>query len=977
MAVGRGGARGGGDDGLGWAGRLFEAVPDLVCLCRQGIIETINPAGLSLLGLKTRKRAEGRPFVEFVHPDYRAGAADLLDILVEERRLRSLKLRDQRGQGIDVEILVVPAGAADGDAVVVLARDVTERRRAAEAVLRSGARYHRLVNNALHMICVCEGPKITFVNAAGVKMMGVQDASELVGRPLVQLVHRDYRELVEEGLGPLAGDGAVVPLKFVRRDRRVIDVEVNVTSFGAEGEDVHMMEVREITERLRSAGILHEREQRLRGILDTVIEGIIIINDKGIMQSLNPAAERIFGYAAAEVVGRNVSLLTSEQHQEKHDAYIRRYQRTRAPHVIGVAGREETGRRKDGSLFPLEISVTELRHGKERLYIGIVRDITERKRAEEEVRASRDLLEARVRERTRELRDEITERQRIEDSLRLAAKVIDSLAEGVIISDAEFRVTGVNPAFTTITGFSPKEILGHPAPFMTAIEAVPALSQRLRESLARKGHWKGEYWNKNKGGESYAEQLSLTSIADSDRVVVQYAAVISDVTKRKQDEERIRYQANYDALTGLPNRALFMDRLNQALATMTRVKRQLGLMFMDLDGFKLVNDTLGHEVGDLLLQEASQRLADCIRTGDTVARLGGDEFTVIMPNLSDPKNAPLLAQRILDSFSQPFRLRGNETFVSASIGITIFPDDATDATELLKNADTAMYRAKEHGKANYQFYTADLNREVRERLVLRTGLTKALDRNEFELHYQPKLDLRTGKVVAAEALMRWHTRDLGMVSPVKFIPILEESGLLVEVGEWALRTACAQHKACRRVGLPPVRIAVNLSARQLREPSFVAVIERVLEDSRIEPSGLEIEITESMLMSDVPNVVGVLERIHDMGVRVAMDDFGTGYSSLSYLKRFPIDTIKIDRSFVADITTSPDDAEIIRTIISMGQTLNRHIVAEGVETEEQLNLLRDYGCDEIQGWVFCKALPADGFQRFLGEYSLGNRENVR
>ena len=438
-----------------------------------------------------------------------------------------------------------------------------------------------------------------------------------------------------------------------------------------------------------------------------------------------------------------------------------------------------------------------------------------------------------------------------------------------------------------------------------------------------------------------------------------------DISLRKERDERIQFQANYDTLTGLPNRLLFMDRLNQGLIRSDREGKKLTLMFIDLDGFKYVNYTLGHHVGDLLLQKAAKRLTDCMRSSDTVARLGGDEFTIIMPSLDDPAQISLAAQRILDALEKPFQLNDEEAIVTGSIGITVFPDDASEASDLLRNADAAMYRAKDQGKATFHYYTADLNEEVKERVAIKTGLSKAMEREELSLHYQPKLDLKTDCFTGVEALMRWNSTELGFVAPVRFIPSLEEIGLVVEVCEWAIRQACEQHLKWLADGLPAIRMAVNLSARQIREPSFVSIVSEVLKDSGIDPTYLEIEITESMLMSDSNTIVTALDQLHEMGIQVAMDDFGTGYSSLSYLKRFPIDTIKIDRSFVAEIANDPDYAEIIKTIISMGKTLNRKIIAEGVETQEQLSILRDYHCDEIQGYFISRPMPAEGLKNIL------------
>ena len=566
---------------------------------------------------------------------------------------------------------------------------------------------------------------------------------------------------------------------------------------------------------------------------------------------------------------------------------------------------------------------------------------------------------------TREPTREAADRRRAEGSLRLAAKVIETTNEAVLIADAKFRVTSVNPAFTEITGYRADEVIGKKPTFHKALRKDKTLFAKMQEDMEKQGHWEGEFWNKRKNGEDYAQRLSISAITDETGKVQQFAALIGDITKRKQDEERIRYQANYDSLTGLPNRTLFLDRLNLALARMKRGQGKLGLMFIDLDGFKLINDTLGHELGDLLLQEAAKRLSQCVRRGDTIARLGGDEFTVIMPDLEDPRDSSMVAQRILDALAKPYNLDEHEAFVSASIGITVFPDDGGDASHLLRNADAAMYRAKEQGKANYQFFTADLNEEVKERLILKNSLIKARQSNEFTLHYQPKLEIRSGRITSVEALMRWNNRELGAISPAKFIPIMEETGMAMEMGEWAIRTACAQYRKWRDEGSAPLRVAINLSARQLREPNFISVVERVLKQTGVDPESLEIEITENMLMSDSTNSVVALDTLHDMGIHIAMDDFGTGYSSLNHLKRFPIDTIKIDGSFVADIESNPEGIEIIKAIITMGHSLNRRVAAEGVETEGQLSILKEHGCDEIQGYYLCPPKPAGPLTAFL------------
>ena len=947
-----------------WARTLFDALPcDLAVHLSGGRIRDINVSGLDMLAMDSRDQALGTFFADYIDRDQLVSALPVLNGVAEPGAEVRVRLLPAVGHAaIDVALSSVKLSKA-GEEVALRARVVrTNTERKTDSFI-SADLYRYLFESSQAMICVLDGEGyVLLVNEAAWKMLNHDSALGLVGRPFTHMVHPDYHEVIDAGLDLFAAEKEPLPLKFMRADGNIVDVEVK---FSPLGDGQFMLEARDITERTRTAGTLQDRELRLRGILETVADAILTINEQGEVLSFNKAAEHTFGYAASEVLGRNISMLVAEPHASNHDQYLANYVKTGEKKIIGKVAREEFGVHKDGTVFPLELAVTELRQGSKRFFTGIVRDITERKQAEDELRRARDELEVRVEERTHELTQEIVERHRAEDSLRLAGEVIESLAEGVAIINPDFRISSANPAYAEICGYDMEQIISNFPINHTALTRGGAMFEDMWNGLEKEGHWEGEYWNIRKNGEEYAERLSITAITSSNGDVQNFAAIVSDITKRKKDEERILYQANYDGLTGLPNRSLFLDRLEQSITSMARAKKNLGLLFIDLDGFKLVNDTLGHDIGDLLLKEMARRLGTCVRTGDTVARLGGDEFTIIMPDLDDHRNAPLVAQRVLDVLTEPFLLGGHEAFVSASIGITIFPDDAEDSLQLLKNSDAAMYRAKEHGKANFQFFTADMNEEVQVRLVLKTGLAKALEADEFKLLYQPKLDLRTNRVSSAEALMRWESPELGLVSPVQFIPVLEETGLVVEVGAWAIRTACAQHVRWVEQGLSPITIAVNLSARQLRDPSFVDIVKNALKEHDLPPSALEIEITESMIMSDAPNVVAALEELHDFGIHISMDDFGTGYSSLSYLKRFPIDTIKIDRSFVSDIDTSADDAEIIHTIINMGQTLNRKIIAEGVETQPQLDILKTYNCDEIQGYLFSKPLDPETFETFI------------
>jgi PAS domain S-box-containing protein len=454
-------------------------------------------------------------------------------------------------------------------------------------------------------------------------------------------------------------------------------------------------------------------------------------------------------------------------------------------------------------------------------------------------------------------------------------------------------------------------------------------------------------------------------------------AIIRDITEHKEAEERAFFLAYHDTLTHLPNRHLFKDRMKQALAYAQRHHLLIAILFLDLDNFKRINDTLGHNIGDLLLQGVGDRLVKCVRRSDsvarlgteelksTVARLGGDEFTVLLNGISNIQNAAIVGQRILDAMVQPFTLGAHELFVTTSIGITVYPFDSEDVDTLLKNADTAMYQAKDQGKNNYQFYAESMNAMAFERFTMESQLRKALKNNEFHLYYQPQLDLRTGEIIGLESVLRWQHPDRGWILPETFIPIAEETGLILPIGEWVLRTVCSESKGWVTDGITTLYVTVNLSSIQLRQKDFADTVIRVLKESGMDPHYLELELTESILMQNVEATAAKLQEMKDFGIQVSLDDFGTGYSSLSYLKRFPIDAIKIDRSFVKDIEKNRDSASIVNAIIAMAHSLDMKVVAEGVETEQQLAFLKERGCDQIQGYLISPPLPKDELMEFL------------
>ena len=540
--------------------------------------------------------------------------------------------------------------------------------------------------------------------------------------------------------------------------------------------------------------------------------------------------------------------------------------------------------------------------------------------------------------------------------LALFAKVVENSEEAIIISDAENIILSVNKAFTKITGYAPEEVVGQNPKLLSSGRHEPEFYLDMWHSIRNNGHWQGEIWNRRKTGEIYPEWISISTVRDPKGRIVNHVAIFTDITKRKMAEERINHLANYDPLTGLANRNLLQDRLSQAIAHAHRHSESLALLFLDLDHFKIVNDSLGHHIGDRLLKSVSERLLDCVREEDTVARQGGDEFIIILTEISRQEDVTLIVNKILHALSLPFYFDNHEIFVSVSVGIALYPRDGVDENVLMKNADSALYRAKEEGRSCYQFYTPEMNAHASKRLELENGLRRALEQDEFMLHYQPQVDLHSGEIVGVEALVRWQHPEKGMVPPSEFIPVMEETGMIVPLGKWILRTACTQARAWLDQGFD-LKVSVNLSARQFKGQDFVTVAREILDDTGIAGKYVDLELTESILIEQSEPIYGILQQIKALDIQLSVDDFGTGYSSLSYLKLFPIDKIKIDQSFVRDISVDMEDTAIVEAIIAMAHSLRLKVIAEGVETAAQLAFLASHRCDEIQGYYFSKPLP--------------------
>ncbi|MEJ2451603.1 MAG: EAL domain-containing protein [Gammaproteobacteria bacterium] len=580
------------------------------------------------------------------------------------------------------------------------------------------------------------------------------------------------------------------------------------------------------------------------------------------------------------------------------------------------------------------------------------------------------IMEAMAREAALAVHSQLLANQRMqhEKELMLAAGVFRDTQEGIIITDARGRILRVNEAFTRITGYSQEEVIGRTPRMLRSGRHDRDFYKSIWLKLKAGGVWQGEIWSRRKNGELYPEWLNISAVLDENARAVQYIGIFSDFTEKKLSEDRIYHLAHYDILTELPNRALLQERLGQAVAQAQRRDKPTAILFVDLDYFKRINDTLGHALGDQLLQVIAERLLECIRKGDTVARQGGDEFIIVLNELQHDDDAAVVAEHILAEVARPIQLDNHEVVISASIGISLYPGDAGDVSSLLKNADSAMYRAKEQGRGIYQFFTPDLNARALERLTLESNLRRALPQQEFQLEYQPQINEVLRRVTAVEALLRWHHPELGMVMPGNFISVAEETGEIVAIGEWVLRQACLDFLQWQKAECAPDRIAINISARQFRSPTFVSRIEAILEETGMPARHLELELTESALITNSEDTREMLLQIKALGVHIALDDFGTGYSSLTHLKRFPIDVVKIDKSFVMDILTDPDDAAIIEAVIRMGQTLDLRIVAEGVENDAQLAFLRSHGCREMQGYYLGPPMPSDKLLDWLRKH---------
>jgi diguanylate cyclase (GGDEF)-like protein/PAS domain S-box-containing protein len=885
----------------------------------------------------TAEEAVGRPIGILAPGDRSNETLGILQRVAQGDEVSDLETIRVTKDGRKITVALSISPLTDSAGVVIgastIARDITERKRSEETLHRSEVQYRLLFESNPFPMWVFDRKTLRFlaVNKAAVRQYGFS-REEFLAMTIADIrPEEDVADLLKDIEKRTHGLQKSGVWRHRRKNGVIIDVEIVCHHLDFQGVDAMLVAAYDVTERKQAAEALMLKTALLEAQSETTIDGILAVDESDRILLANNQFRLHFSMPEETMRSGDdrVVLKHFTDQVENSEAFLKRVKYLYAHPE--EKSRDEF-RLKDGRTFDRYSSPLINGDGRRRGRIWYFRDITEQKRAETAVRHAEEKYRA----------------------------IFEDSVVGIFQTSPEGRPISINRALAQLHGFdSPEQLIAEVSNVAEQLFVDPNRMIELAKIVAEEGVVRGaevEVYAKDRKRKWVLVNLRAVRTAWND--IAHYEGTVEDITERKAAEARIQYLAFYDALTELPHRALLQDRLGNALADAKRRDEKVALLFLDLDRFKVINDSFGHSFGDLVLKEVANRLKECTRVQDTVARVGGDEFLIMLSGVEDAAAAAVAANRVMRAMSAEFAVHDHSLSITCSIGISIFPAHGEDGESLIKNADAAMHSAKEAGRNLVRFFTNEMNGQAAERLTLESGLRTALDRSEFFLVYQPQMDVSTGRITGFEALIRWNHPKLGLVPPDRFVPIAEDTGLILPIGEWVLRTACAQAKAWHDDGLWAVPIAVNVSAVQFRQENFCALVRRALEETGLSPQFLELELTESLLLSNSDVTSVVLQELREMGLKLAIDDFGTGYSSLSYLKQFRVNKLKIDRSFIRDLAFDSDDAAITAAIISMAKSLNLRVIAEGVETEAQISILREHQCDEIQGYYFSKPITA-------------------